>query len=275
MPPRYIFKSAIKFVIVLILLSSKIFSASAQSKINYGNNSQAGKYYTVRGIKMYCEIYGQGKPLLLIHGNGGSIKAFRENIPFFSKKYKVIALDSRAHGKTIDTNDSLSFEMMADDEAALLDALHIDSAYVLGWSDGGINALLLVMRHPEKVIRLASTGANLWPDSTAIMPADWKSEKIMFDTTHTENFTAQQKNDWKLFLLDWYQPNISLQQLHSITCPALIIGGDHDVIRVEHTVLIAQNIPHAYLWILPNSGHATLIEHRDEFNKKVDDFFSH
>ncbi len=274
MPHRYIFKSTIKFALILFFAACKIFSASAQSKINYGNNSLAGKYYTVRGIKMYCEIYGQGKPLLLIHGNGGSIAAFRENIPFFSKKYRVIALDSRAHGKTIDTNDSLSFEMMADDEAALLDALHIDSAYVLGWSDGGINALLLAMRHPEKVIRLASTGANLWPDSTAIVPADWKSAKIMFDTTHTENFTAKQKNDWKLFLLDWYQPNISLQQLHAIKCPSLIIGGDHDVIRVEHTVLIAQNIPHAYLWILPNSGHATLMEHRDEFNKKVDDFFS-
>ncbi len=274
MPHRYIFKSTIKFALILFFAACETFSTSAQSKINYGNNSLAGKYYTVRGIKMYCEIYGQGKPLLLIHGNGGSIAAFRENIPFFSKKYRVIALDSRAQGKTMDTNDSLSFEMMADDEAALLDALHIDSAYVLGWSDGGINALLLAMRHPEKVIRLASTGANLWPDSTAIVPADWRSAKIMFDTTHTETFTAQQKNDWKLFLLDWYQPNISLQQLHAIKCPSLIVGGDHDVIRVEHTMLIAQNIPHAYLWILPNSGHATLMEHRDEFNKKVDDFFS-
>src|SRR5258708_33491580 len=117
---------------------------------------------------MYCEIYGHGKPLLLIHGNSGSINAFAGNIPFFSQKYKVIALDSRAQGKTIDTKDSLSFEMMADDEAALLDALHIDSAYVLGWSDGGNNGLLLAIRHPEKVIKLVTTGANLWPDSTAL-----------------------------------------------------------------------------------------------------------
>jgi pimeloyl-ACP methyl ester carboxylesterase len=80
---------------------------------------------------MYCEVYGSGKPLLLIRGNG-DISAFAKNIPYFSKKYKVIATDSRAHGKSTDTKDSLSFEMMADDEAALLDEMHIDSAYVIG-----------------------------------------------------------------------------------------------------------------------------------------------
>jgi pimeloyl-ACP methyl ester carboxylesterase len=246
----------------------------AQQKIDYGNNNAAGRYYNIRGIKMYCEIYGRGKPLLLIHGNGGSINSFADNIPFFSQKYKVIALYSRAQGKTIDTKDSLSFEMMADDEAALLDALHIDSAYVLGWSDGGNNGLLLAIRHPEKVIKLVTTGANLWPDSTAMMPSEWINEKNVVDTIHTENFTVERKNEWKLFLLDWLQPHISLEQLHSIRCPALIIGGDHDVIRVEHTVLIAKNIPGAYLWIVPNSGHGTLHEHRGEFDKKADDFFS-
>ena len=77
-----------------------------------------------------------------------------------------------------------------------------------------------------------------------------------------------------MFLLDWFQPNISLNELHSINCPSLIIGGDHDLIKIEHTVLIYQNIPHAYLWIVPNSGHGTLIEHRNEFSKIVDDFFA-
>jgi len=248
--------------------------SSCRETINYGNNASAGKYYDLRGIKIYCEIYGEGPPLLMIHGNGGSIKAFENNIAYFAKKYKVIVADSRSQGKTIDRKDSLSFEMMADDEAALLDALHIDSAYVLGWSDGGINALLLAIRHPAKVIKLASTGANLWPDSTAVIPSGWKEDKIRFDTTNTKDFTEEQKNRWKLFLLDWLQPNISLKQLHDIKCPSLIIGGDHDVIRTEHTLLIYKNILRASLWIVPHSGHGTLIEHKDEFNKKVDDFFS-
>lgn len=220
-------------------------------------------------------MYGNGMPLLMIHGNGGSIKSFVNNIPYFSKKYKVIIADSRAQGKTKDNADSLSFEMMADDNAALLNALHIDSAYVIGWSDGGINALLLAMRHPAKVIKLAATGANLWPDSTAFTSSAWKDEKQAYDSLKNKQFTTpQEKNDWKLFLLDWQQPNISLQSLQLVGCPSLIISGDHDLISPTHTKLISQNITRSKLWIVPNSGHATLKEHKEEFNKKVDDFFS-
>ena len=258
------------------LLLLVICARCQSSRIPYGNNPSAGKYYIIRGIKMYCEIYGTGKPLLMIHGNNGSIASFESNIPYFSKKYKVIVADSRAQGKSYDEGDSLSFEMMADDEAALLDKLHIDSAYVLGWSDGGIVALLLAMRHTQKVIKLASTGANIWPDSTANIPAEWKNDQIYYESSKGKNLKSQsEKNDWKLFLLDWFQPNILLSALHAINCPALIIGGDHDIIRIEHTVEIFQNIPHAYLWIVPDSGHGTLIEHKDEFNKKVDTFFEY
>jgi pimeloyl-ACP methyl ester carboxylesterase len=262
-------------VIYCLLQFFYCISFSQNIKIDYGNNSHAGKFYNIRGIKIYCEIYGNGKPLLMIHGNGGSIASFKDNIPYFAKKYKVIVADSRSQGKSKDAGDSLSFEMMADDEAALLDALNIDSAYVLGWSDGGINALLLAMRHPDKVIKLASTGANLWPDSTAIISSLWKEEKATYDSSRNKRYTnEQEKNDWKLFLLDWFQPSISLNDLHSIKCPSLIIGGDHDLIKIEHTVLIYQNIPKAYLWIVPNSGHGTLIEHKDEFNKIADEFFT-
>lgn len=251
-----------------------LFSMCQNQKIAYGDNPVAGKFYNIRGIKIYCEVYGSGRPLLMIHGNGGSIKSFENNIAYFSKKYKVIVADSRAQGKSKDEGDSLSFEMMADDEAALLDILHIDSAYVLGWSDGGINALLLAMRHPNKVIKLASTGANLWPDLTALIPSVWKEEKAFYDSSKDKHFTtSREKYEWKLFLLDWFQPNISLAALHAIQCPSLIIGGDHDLIKIEHTVVIYQGIPKAYLWIVPNSGHATLIEHADEFNKKLDSFF--
>jgi pimeloyl-ACP methyl ester carboxylesterase len=261
-------------LILFVCMAFVQIGCSQEAKPSYGNNAAAGRYYNVRGIKLYTEVYGTGKPLLLIHGNGGSIHAFASNIPYFAKKYKVIAVDSRAHGKSRDDRDSLSFEMMADDFAALMDTMHIDSAYVIGWSDGGINAIELAMRHPDKVIKLASTGANLWPDSTGIIPSYWKQEQIDYNAKKNAVFTtAKEKNDWKVFLLDWFQPNIMLSALKAIKCPSLIIAGDHDVIPTEHTVLISQNIPKAYLWIVPNSGHPTLIEHSDEFNKKVDEFF--
>ncbi|MGN6196755.1 MAG: alpha/beta fold hydrolase [Ginsengibacter sp.] len=261
-------------IMILFVLTILSGSAFCQGKIDYGNNKNAGKYYKVRGINIYTEQYGSGKPLLLIHGNGGSIKSMAKIIPYFSSRYRVIAADSRAQGKSTDNSDSLSFEMMADDDAALLDQMHVDSAYVIGWSDGGIVALVLAMRHPSKVIKLASTGANLWPDSTALIPSVWKDEKKYYDSLHTKiGTTAKEKNDWKIFMLDWLQPNIPLTALHTIHCPSLIISGDRDVIVLDHTVKIYQNIPNAYLWILPDSGHGTLIEHTDEFDKKVNEFF--
>ncbi len=263
-------------LLLFILPSLALIYYNKQKAIPYGDNPAAGKYYNIRGFKMYCEVYGKGKPLLMIHGNGGSISAFTKNIPFFAKRYKVIVADSRAQGKSTDSRDSLSFEMMADDFAALLDAMHIDKSYVIGWSDGGINALLLAMRHPEKVIKLASTGANLWPDSTALIPSEWKGEQKYYNESKNKIWTtAKEKNDWKIFMLDWLQPNVPITALKAIRCPSLIICGDHDLITLEHTVLIYQHIPKAYLWVLPNSGHGTLIEHTDEFNNKVNEFFTH
>jgi pimeloyl-ACP methyl ester carboxylesterase len=261
-----------KIILLFVALIVNYFAMGQE--IKYGDNPAAGKYYEVRGIKMYTETYGQGKPLLLIHGNGGSIDAFANTIPYFSKKYKVIAVDSRAHGKTLDLSDSLSFEQMADDFAALLDKMHIDSAYVIGWSDGGINALVLAMRHPDKVIKLASTGANLTPDSLGLIPSLWKDMVKQYNSDKDKpRTTAKEKNDWKIFMLDYAQPNIPFSALKAIKCPSLIIGGDHDLIPIEHTVKIYQAIPRAYVWIVANSGHPTLIEHRDVFNKLVDDFF--
>jgi pimeloyl-ACP methyl ester carboxylesterase len=180
-----------KHLIILFALQLVVLLALGQEKpIPYGNNPAVGRYYDIRGFKMYCEVYGTGEPLLMIHGNGGDISAFTKNIPYFSKKYMVIVADSRAQGKSVDGRDSLSFEMMADDFAALLDAMHVKSSYVIGWSDGGINALLLAMRHPEKVIKLASTGANLWPDSTALIPSEWKGERDYYDANKNKTFTT-------------------------------------------------------------------------------------
>ncbi len=241
----------------------------------YGRNKAVGKYYDIRGFKMYCEVYGTGQPLLIIHGNGGSINNFVYQIPYFSKKYKVIVADSRAQGKSTDTGDSLTYEMMADDYAALLDAMKIDSAYVIGWSDGGINGLLMAIRHPGKVKKLAVTGANLVADTTAVPQQIWDMVMpTLADLKNKSNKTAQEKNSLKLFRLLAEQPNIPLTDLQKISCPSLVIGGDHDVIKEEHTMLIYKNIPKAYLWILPGSGHSTPVVYKDDFNKVVDRFLS-
>jgi pimeloyl-ACP methyl ester carboxylesterase len=264
--------AASRFLLLLHCLALPV--ASRAQIAPYGYNPAAGHYQAVRGVRLYYETYGAGPPLLLIHGNGGSIQDFKHNIPYFAKHYRVIAVDSRAHGQSVDRGDSLSFEMMADDFAALLTNLRLDSAYVLGWSDGGINAVALALRHPKKVKRLAATGANFSPDSMALTPALWRQQQRNYQENKGKPRTnPKQQNDWKVFVLDVFQPNIPLPRLRQVAAPAFIIAGDRDLITLEHTVAIYRHLRRAWLWIVPDSGHATLQEHADEFNRKVDAFF--
>ena len=118
----------VKKIVLFLFASGLMLSAMAQTSLPttstgqtvYGSNARVGKYANIRGFNMYYEVYGAGKPLLIIHGNGGSIKDFRYQIPYFAKNYKVILADSRAQGKSTDLSDSLTYEMMADDLNALL-----------------------------------------------------------------------------------------------------------------------------------------------------------
>lgn len=267
----------IKALFLLAIATTPGLFASAQSSsidtTKIGNNSKVGRHIKIRGFNMYYETYGAGAPLLMIHGNGGSISNFMYQVPYFSKAYKVIVADSRAQGKSVDTGDSLSYEMMADDFNALLDTLHLDSCFVIGWSDGGIDGLLLAMRHPDKVKKLAVTGANLWPDTTAVDPIiyDWA---MKYNASFKKlKQTPEIRNNSKVAHLLSYEPHITTGQLKKIKCPTLVIGGDHDVILPKHTLLIAESIPRSYLWIVPNSGHSTPIYYKDQFNEVVNNFF--
>lgn len=164
--------------------------------------------------------------------------------------------------------------MMADDFSALLDAMKLDSVHVVGWSDGGINAVLLAIRHPNKVKKMAITGTNLWPDSTAIFKdvIDLVTPDIVA-LMKKKDKTPEERTGAKLGRLIIEEPHISLNQLHQIKVPTLVMGGDHDVIKPEHTLLIHQHIPNSYLWIAPNSGHSAAIVYKDDFNKNLLQFF--
>ena len=270
-------KKSIIFLFI-VLFSSTVFAQQqkkATPAIKYGDNPKTGKYFTTGGIKLYYETYGQCKPLVLIHGNGGSIRDYRYQIPYFSQFYKVIAVDSRAQGKSVDSSNVLNYEMMADDFDALLTALKIDSAYVIGWSDGGIDGLLLAIRHPDKVKKLAITGANLTPGAAAIDPAGIEMITGELAKLRAAPQDAATKNTIKLLHMMEIEPNIPLTDLQKIKCPVLVMGGDFDVIKPAHTLLIFENIPQAYLWILPESGHGTVHHYKNEFNKKVQHFFTH
>lgn len=250
------------FFVVFVFLFTDIFPQT--NPIVYGNNPSAGHYAFINGINLYYEIYGSGEPLLLLHGNGGSINAFQYQIPFFEKHFKVIAIDSRLQGKSGGSPDSISYEMMASDFCALMDYLQIDSAYVLGWSDGGIDGLLMAMMCPNKIKKLAVSGANVLPDSTAVPYSDilWMRNFIEHDKTASKTEIALNK-------MMLYQPNIPFEKLKQIHCPVLVMAGDHDIIKPEHTIKIFQSIPNASLCIFPDSNHGVCQQHPDLFNEIV------
>jgi len=250
---------------------------SLDFSVPYGKNEKVGKYAEVNGIDMYYEIYGQGKPLVLIHGNGGNIQEMAHQIQYFSEFYHVVVADNRGHGKTEIGKGKLTYEQMANDWASLLDQLKIDSTYIIGWSDGGIIGLLLAIHHAPKVKMLAAMGANLQPDTSAVYSwaVNWvKQMDQMADNMISKNDTTQ---NWKLqkqlLGLLGKQPNISLADLHKISVPVLVLAGDKDVIREEHTVLIFQNIPKGHLCIFPGETHMIPATNPELFNQTVYRFF--
>jgi pimeloyl-ACP methyl ester carboxylesterase len=255
--------------IIGLAVSLFIFTAFSQvNLVDYGNNPKAGHFAKINGIELYYEVYGSGEPLVMLHGNGGSINAFRNQIPFLGKYYQVIAIDSRLQGKSGGSVDTISYDMMAADFCALMDYLQVGPAYVLGWSDGGIDGLMMAMKCPGKVKKLAVSGANTVPDSTAIPYHDILS---MIDYVyHDKNATPVDKALNKMMI---YQPNIPWSDLGKISCPVLVMAGDHDIIKPEHTLKIYQSIPGAQLCIFPDSNHGVCQQHPDLFNQTVLNFF--
>jgi len=250
--------------IVLIGISN---SFSQSSDFEYGNNPKAGHYANVNGIKMYYEIYGEGEPLLLLHGNGGSIRGHSGRIEYFKDKYQVIAIDSRAHGKTEDIGDSLTYKNMTKDINDLLEYLNIDSCYIWGQSDGGIIGLRLAFDYPNKVKKLAVFGANLIADTTAIHPQLFTLvDKVLEVTTNN--------HEKRLMKLMKYQPQIRYDEISKIEIPVLIMSGDRDAIKLEHSVKIFNNIKKSNLFIMPGATHFGSYEKPDLFNLILEDFFS-
>lgn len=253
----------------MICLTFSVLSVFAQeTQVPYDNNPTAGKYAPINGIQLYYETYGTGEPLILLHGNGGSINSFRKQIPFFEKYYQVIAIDSRLQGKSGGSPDSLSYELMASDFCALLDYLNIQSAYVIGHSDGGIDGLVMAMQCPERIKKLAISGANIVPDTTALYQNDLESMKKQIQ--NPANVTPTKITLTRMIL---EQPNIPFKELQKIQCPVLVMAGDHDMIKPEHTLKIFQSIPKASLCIFPDSSHGVCKQHPELFNETVLTFF--
>ena len=245
---------------------------AARHAPKYGSNPAAGRTFVHDGVRLYYEVYGAGQPLLLIHGNGASIASFSAQIDYFRRHYRVIAMDSRDHGKSADSPGRLTYEKMADDQAALLDALKSPPADVLGWSDGGIEALLLGIRHPANVKKIASMAANL--DPKGAYPEVIAMAKSQLDSIPASlRQTARGKRELKVGQLVLDEPHIDPSSLEKITAPTLVLASDHDLIVDEHTLQIYHHIPNSQLCIFPNATHMIPFDDPALFNATVDRFF--
>jgi pimeloyl-ACP methyl ester carboxylesterase len=224
------------------------------------------------GVKLYYEVYGTGDAMLLIHGNGGSIEDLSAQIDHFRKRYRVIAMDSRDQGQSDDSPEKITYEKMTDDLAALLDHLQSPPVNVFGWSDGAIEALLLGIRHPEKVKKIAAMAANLNPD--AVYPETIALVKSMLDSVPAAvRETPQGKRELKVTRMSLEEPHIAPQALEAITAPTLVLAGDHDITLDEHTLEIYHHLPNSQLCIFPNATHMIPYDDPDLFNSTVDRFF--
>jgi pimeloyl-ACP methyl ester carboxylesterase len=246
--------------------------------IPYGDNKEAANYLVLNDVRIYYEIYGNGDPLVLLHGNGGNISFMKPQIDYFRKNYKVIAMDCRGRGKSELGKDSLTYMQMTKDVVSLLTFLKVDSAYIIGRSDGAIIGLLMGIYYPKKVRKIAAFAANLQPDAIALYPEF--IEDVHEARVYAEEMSKRgdKTNNWSLIKelnsLMEFQPQISPDDLRKIECPVLVMSGDRDIIREEHTLSIYRNIRKSNLCIFPGETHWVTKSNPDLFNLTVAKFFS-
>ena len=269
-----------RLLVVVLFALCVAGSANAQArasaaKVQYGSNAAAGHTFTHDGVKLYYEVYGSGEPLLIIHGNGGSIRDVRRQIAYFRTKYKVIAMDSRDQGKSGDSQGALTYEKMAGDLAALIDHVSVGPVNILGWSDGGIEALILGMKYPLKVKKIVAMAANLNPSSEALQPeAISLLKQFITSMPADDKLSPEQRREFKAAKMALVEPNIDPKELEAIKAPTLVLASDHDLIRDEHTLEIYHHIPNSELEIFPGATHAIPFEDPKTFNAAVERFLS-
>ncbi|TGE25516.1 alpha/beta fold hydrolase [Hymenobacter aquaticus] len=241
---------------------------------HYGDSAAVGRYVAVAGSRLYVERYGSGPPLLLLHGNGQSIAAFNQQIGMLARHFQVIAVDTRAQGKSQETAPTdLSYDLFAADVKQLLDSLHLRNVNLVGWSDGGNTALKLALRYPAYVNRMVVMGANLFPTDEAVESGLLQLFRRQLQAlgAQTDATANTQKRLLRLLL---QEPQMSFAELRAITAPTLVLAGEHDVVLEKHTRAIAASIPGAKLHLFKGASHFAPQEVPQEFNEVVRAFLA-
>ncbi len=254
--------------LVLVTCTAATVLAAAKTAIKPPPASE-GHYATVNGLRMYYEDRGQGPTLVLIHGGGSTIAtSFGALLPRLVRTHRVIAVEEQAHGHTEDLERPLSFEQMADDTVALLAQLHIREADVLGFSNGGMTALQLAVRHPALVRRLVICSG--FYAHAGLLPA------LRAGFAQPPNADQMPKALRDAYLAASPHPNlprlvaktvammrtfadIPEAKLRALEAPTLVMLGDEDVILPEHAVQLSKLVKHGQLAIFPGVPHGAYL----------------
>ena len=215
---------------------------------------------------------GEGFPLVLLHGNGEDHTYFKHQMGPFSDRYRVIALDTRGHGRSPRGTAPFTLDQFAQDLKDFLDEKGIERCHLLGFSDGGNIALLFALRHPQYVEKLVVNGANLVPSGVKastqwLITAGWVTCRAL------ACFSQKARRNWELLNLMVTQPHIDPLALRALSMPVLVTAGEQDMIREDHTRAIAAAIPGSRLAILPGD-HFVARQNWQAFNPLVLDFLA-
>jgi pimeloyl-ACP methyl ester carboxylesterase len=228
----------------------------------------------VNGIKVWFAEYGpaDGAPVILLHGGLGNSDYFGLQVPALAKKYRVIVMDSRGHGRSTRDSAAYGYDLMAEDVIGLLDYLKVKKAAVIGWSDGAILGLDIAIHHPDRISKLFAFAANSDPSGVADISTSTVFNAYIARTSAEYEMMSPTPKEYQAFLDQigkmWAsQPNFTKEQLGAITTPTWIVDGDHDeAIKRENTELMAGLIPGAGLLILPQVSHFAFLQDPNGFN---------
>ena len=218
------------------------------------------KTIEVNGTTLYYEVAGEGKPVVLVHGNGGNHKVFYKEIrQLVDAGYQVYAPDTRGHGEN-EPQEEYHYEEFAEDMYQFITELELEKPAYFGWSDGGIIGLLLELNHPDTVSLLAISGTNLYPEGV--------KKELLLMIQGAYEYTGDPLQ--KLILTE---PDIDPEELKNVTVPVLVLAGSEDMIEQEHTELIADSLPDAELCIVEGEDHGSYIQGSEIAGNLMLDFF--
>jgi pimeloyl-ACP methyl ester carboxylesterase len=244
-----------------------------------------GDYVELPGVRTWYETDGAGDPLLLLHGGLCTNETWQAQRPDLAANFRVLLPERRGHGHTPDVDGPLSYQDMADDTVAFIEKVVGGPAHLVGWSDGGVIALLVAVARPDLVRKVVAIGANFLPspesgaapemlDQLAPEAPDLTMFREAYEAVSPDGAAHWPVVVGKLAAMFRTEPNIRTEDLARITAPTLVLVGDDDLMTLEHTIALYRAIPGSQLAVVPGTSHALLMEKPSEVNRIILDFLT-